>query len=84
MKHFLEGMKTYALIMIIISSLCTFSGGLLLILFETQTDMTMGDIVNKFWIKFYFTGSLAGVETYRYHIVGVLFFGLINYLDSKL
>lgn len=83
MKSMLEGMKSYIILMICISSTMTIACAAFMFIFGSDTGKTMGDVLDTFWTKFYFTGSLFGGAAYKFHIVGLILFGLINLFDKN-
>ena len=83
MKKLLQGMGTYTTIMLLISAVSSFVGAILMIIFGSENGKTIGDLLHWLWVEFYFTGSLLGSEAYHWHIAGLIFAAIINYLDEK-
>lgn len=83
MKSILYGIKSYILLMLTTSSILTLVTGVMMFLFEPRAGQNFTDALEAFWVKWYFTGYLLGVATYKFHIVGLAFFGLINYMDEN-
>lgn len=81
MKEILEGMKSYIIVMLLISSIMTIVSVIFMFIFES--NKTIADVLDFFWTKFYFTGSLHGGAAYKLHIIGLIFFGLINLFDKN-
>ena len=78
MKEILEGMKSYIIVMLLISSVMTIVSVIFMFIFGSNNGKTIADVLDFFWTKFYFTGSLHGGAAYKLHIIGLIFFGLIN------
>lgn len=83
MKSILDGMKSYIILMFVISSVMTIACAALMFIFGSDNGKTIGDVLQHFWIDFYFTGSLLGGAAYKYHIVGLIFFGALNLIQEK-